>query len=94
MSSQLITLSAPGRAPAQKPGKSARKRRKRTAVFLPTPGSPGNVSTHAQAPAQTGVRGMAQGNIPAVSQVTFFQVPVRSPVMLRGKEGTAWQTKP
>ena len=62
--------------------------------FPPHPGSPGNLSTHAQAAAQTGVRGMAQGNIPALSdRKTFVPVSVRSPMMYVGKGGSSMADK-
>ena len=55
--------------------------------FSSPPRAPRGTSAPAGAPAQTGVRGMAQGNLPAVSQGTFFPVSVSSPMMYVGKGG-------
>lgn len=85
-SPQLMTWSDPDRAPATMPGKSAEKEKKDNG-FPPHPRAPRGTSAPAGAPAQTGVRGMAQGNLPAVSQGTFFPVSVSSPMMYVGKGG-------
>ena len=79
-------LVRPGTCSCPEAREERAKKEKRTTVFLPTP-APRGTSAPAGAPAQTGVRGMAQGNLPAVSQGTFFPVSVSSPMMYVGKGG-------
>ena len=75
VSPQLMDLVRPGPDARPDAGEERAENEEQDGSFPPHPGSPGNLSTHAQAAAQTGVRGMAQGNIPALSdRKTFFPV--------------------
>lgn len=86
VSPQLMDLVRPGPDARPDAGEERRKGEKGQRFSSP-PRAPRGTSAPAGAPAQTGVRGMAQGNLPAVSQGTFFPVSVSSPMMYVGKGG-------
>ena len=92
VSPQLITLSAPGRAPAQKPGKSVQKRRKGQRFSSP-PRLPGERQLLPVHPRRRASGGWLRGKSPRCLTGRHSSLCPRSPMMYVGKDGSSMADK-